>query len=206
MSEATDRQARWDAVYATKADDSVSWFEDWPSLSMRLIEQATDARGSAIDIGGGASRLSEALLDGGFADVACLDLSAEALNIARKHLGERGGHVRWIVADVTRWTADHHFDVWHDRAAFHFLVEPDDQAQYAAVLKDALAPGGVAVIGTFAPDGPERCSGLPIVRHDSASLQAILGDDFALLSEERHAHLTPGGAVQNFQFSSFRRI
>lgn len=201
----TDRQSHWNEVYATNADDSVSWFEETPALSIRLIEQATDARGAAIDIGGGASRLPGALLDLGFADVACLDLSAEAQHIARERLGERGNRVRWIVADVTRWMPDRRYDVWHDRAAFHFLTEPADQARYAAALAEALAPGSVAVIGTFAPDGPERCSGLPIVRHDGASLSAILGGQFALLSEERHEHRTPSGAVQRFQFSTFRR-
>lgn len=135
----TDRQAHWDTVYATKDDDSVSWFEEAPALSIRLIERATDARGAAIDIGGGASRLPDALLDLGFADVACLDLSAEAQRIARARLGERGDRVRWIVADVTRWTPDRRYDVWHDRAAFHFLTDPADQARYAVALTEALA-------------------------------------------------------------------
>jgi SAM-dependent methyltransferase len=201
----TDRQVHWATVYATKADDSLSWFEETPALSIRLIEQATDARRSVIDIGGGASRLPDALLDLGFADIACLDLSAEAQRIARDRLGERGDRVRWIVADITRWTPDRRYDVWHDRAAFHFLTEPADQACYATALSGALAPGGVAIIGTFAPDGPERCSGLPVARHDSASLAAILGDGFTLLSDKYHEHRTPSGAVQNFQFSTFRR-
>lgn len=201
----TDRQSHWNTVYATKADDSVSWFEEAPALSIRLIRQATEARGSAIDIGGGASRLPEALLDLGFADVTCLDLSAEAQRIARARLGERGGRVRWIVADVTGWTPDRRHDVWHDRAALHFLTEPADQARYAAAVANGVASGGIAVIGTFAPDGPERCSGLPVRRHDSASLSALLGEGFKLLSEERHEHRTPGGAIQKFQFSTFRR-
>lgn len=201
----TDRQTHWNTVYATKGEGNVSWFEEAPALSIRLIEQATVARGSVIDVGGGASRLPDALLDLGFADVACLDLSAQAQRIARDRLGERGDRVRWIVADVTHWTPDRRYDVWHDRAAFHFLTEPADQARYAAALSDALAPGGIAIIGTFAPDGPERCSGLPILRHDAASLSAILEDGFALLSEERHAHRTPAGAFQKFQFSTFRR-
>ncbi|MGL3822253.1 class I SAM-dependent methyltransferase [Sphingopyxis sp. R3-92] len=201
----TDRSDYWNTIYATKPDNSVSWFEEAPALSLRLIEQATDARGPVIDVGGGASRLPEALLDLGFADVACLDLSAEGQRIARGRLGERGNRVRWIVANVVRWIPDRRYDVWHDRAAFHFLIEPTEQARYAATLDEALAPGGVAVIGTFAPDGPEHCSGLPVVRHDGASLAAILGDGFALLSEERHAHRTPAGSIQKFQFSTFRR-
>jgi SAM-dependent methyltransferase len=200
-----ERQSYWENVYATKSESSVSWFEEAPILSMALIERATDARGAVIDIGAGASRLSEALLDAGFADVACLDLSTEAMGIARKRLGERGGRVRWIVADAARWSPDRQYDVWHDRAAFHFLTKPADQARYASILHEALVPGGVAVIGTFAPDGPERCSGLPVTRHDSASLSAILGAGFTLLWDGRHAHRTPAGAIQNFQFSIFQR-
>jgi SAM-dependent methyltransferase len=201
----TDRQAHWDNVYVTKPDDSVSWFEESPDLSVRLIEQATDARGSAIDVGGGASRLPDALLDLGFDDVASLDLSGEGLRVARERLGDRASRVRSIVANVTRWSPDREYDVWHDRAALHFLTEAADQARYAAALRAALVPGGIAVIGTFAPDGPERCSGLPVVRHDAQSLSAIFGKGIELLSEQRHEHRTPAGSIQRFQFSTFRK-
>lgn len=201
----TERQLHWENVYSTKPDDSVSWFEDSPRVSIALIEAATTARGAAIDIGGGASRMPEALLDMGFADVVCLDLSAEALTIARERLGGDAGRVRWIVSDVTTWVPDRLYDVWHDRAAFHFLTDSADQAGYAAALRKALGPGGVAIIGTFAPDGPERCSGLPVVRHDGASIDAILGGEFELLFERLHGHRTPTGAVQKFQFSVFRK-
>lgn len=203
------RQAHWNAVYATKGDASVSWFEEAPAFSLSLIQKATQARGSAIDVGGGASRLPDALLELGFARVTGLDLSAEAQRIARDRLNHKAGggdgKMNWIVADVSRWSPDELYDVWHDRAAFHFLLEPGDQARYAAALHKALAPGGVAVIGTFAPDGPERCSGLPIVRHDGASLSAILGPGLRLVSEERYEHCTPAGSIQRFQFSTFRR-
>jgi SAM-dependent methyltransferase len=202
----TDRRSHWENVYTSKPATEVSWFEETPSLSLVLIEQATDARGAAIDIGGGTSGLSAALVEAGFSDVACLDVSAEAMRIARERLGARGDRVRWIVADVTRWSPDRHYDVWHDRAAFHFLIDPADQARYVSALRNALRPGGVAVIGTFAPDGPVRCSGLPVARHDGESLSAILGDEFLLLSEQRHDHITPGGTVQKFRFSTFRRI
>lgn len=202
----TDRQAHWNNVYATKPDDSVSWFEEAPDLSVRLIEQATDKRGSAIDIGGGASRLPDALLDLGFADVASLDLSSEGLKVARDRLGDRASRVRSIVADVTRWSPDREYDVWHDRAALHFLTDAADQARYAAALHAGVARGGIAVIGTFAPDGPERCSGLPVVRHDGRSLSAIFGEGVELLSEQRHEHRTPAGNVQRFQFSTFRKV
>lgn len=206
MDMVTDRRAHWDGIYASGTENDVSWFECRPEMSVSAILGATSSRGAVIDIGGGASRLPDALLDAGFADIAGLDLSAAALSISRRRLGVLGRHVRWIVADVTRWSPDRCYDVWHDRAALHFLTDPADQGRYASVVERAVAPGGVVVIGTFAPDGPERCSGLPVVRHDSLSLQSMLGSGFALIGQQRHAHHAPGGAVQSFQFSSFRRV
>lgn len=199
------RPAHWDKVYTTKADDSVSWFEQSPTVSLELIEAAGIDLGSIIDIGGGASRLVDALLARGHAHVAVLDLSAHALEIARARLGPRGEAVEWIVADVTQWKPVRRYDLWHDRAAFHFLTTPDAQAAYARTLDSALNPGGVAIIGTFAPDGPEKCSGLPVARHDAASIGKVLGPDFTLFGERSHDHVTPGGSVQKFQFSSFRK-
>lgn len=203
---ANDRKAHWEQVYTTKADDSVSWFEENPEFSVALIKTACPARGSAIDIGGGASRMPEALLALGFADVACLDLSAAALDVAQRRMGDAASRVRLIVADITQWTPDRRYDLWHDRAVFHFLTAPHDQARYALTMREALAPGGIAIVGTFAPDGPERCSGLPVMRHDGQSLAATFGAGFELLSETRHDHHTPSGAVQKFQFSIFRRL
>lgn len=205
MSDSKTSQ-HWDNVYATKRADEVSWFEEAPSLSLALIEAAHSGHGAVIDIGGGASRLVDALLDEGYAAVTVLDLAAKALEVAKARLGSRANQVNWIVADVTAWQPDRHYDVWHDRAAFHFLNDPADQRAYATTLRAALRPGGIAIIGTFAPDGPERCSGLPVTRHDSGSISAVLGSDFVLIDERRHGHRTPGGIVQKFQFSTFRRI
>lgn len=195
----------WDNVYATKADDSVSWFEPSPSFSLELIEAARIGLGAVIDIGGGASRLVDALVAKGHVHVAVLDLSAQALEIAKARLGARADAVEWIVGDVTEWVPTSRYDLWHDRAAFHFLTAPDDQAAYAKALHSALNPGGVAIIGTFARDGPEKCSGLPVARHDAHSIGRIIGPGFTLTDERRHDHTTPGGAVQKFQFSSFRK-
>ena len=199
------RTGHWDDVYTAKADDSVSWFEASPSFSLELIEAAGIGLGSVIDIGGGASRLVDALLTKGHAHVAVLDLSARALEIAKTRLGDQAEAVEWIVGDVTEWVPTGHYDLWHDRAAFHFLTTPDQQAAYARVMHAALKPGGVAIIGTFAPDGPEKCSGLPVARHDAASIGRIIGPDFLLIDERRYDHVTPSGAVQKFQFSSFRK-
>jgi 2-polyprenyl-3-methyl-5-hydroxy-6-metoxy-1,4-benzoquinol methylase len=201
-----ERQAHWENVYSTKGEKEVSWFEDSPTISLDLIRlTGVSSSTSIIDIGGGASRLVDALVDEGFEAVTVLDLSKEALATARARLGARGAKVQWVVADVTTWEASETYDVWHDRAAFHFLTEPEDRAAYAARISRAVRPGGHVIIGTFAPDGPERCSGLPIVRHDAASLGEVLGSGFTLMESRRHGRQTPMGATQHFQFSRFRR-
>lgn len=197
--------AHWENVYATKDAEQVSWFEETPALSLELIAEACDGRGGVIDIGGGASGLVGALVEMGYAPVAVLDLSANALAVAKAKLGKAAEEVEWIVADITQWRSANRFDVWHDRAAFHFLTEPAQQGAYAQALRSALNAGGIAIIGTFALDGPERCSALPVTRHAAASIAAIIGEGFELVSERHHEHLTPGGAVQKFQFSTFRR-
>jgi len=201
------RQAHWENVYATKDEHAVSWFQEKPDISLDLI-RATGviATASIIDIGGGASRLVDTLLDEGFKAVTVLDLSAKALAKSKVRLGESGEHVQWIVADITTWEPSQTYDVWHDRAALHFLTDPKDRAAYAERVSRAVRPGGHVIIGTFAPDGPERCSGLPIVRHDAASLGKILGPSFELVESRRHDHQTPTGFTQRFQFSRFQRI
>lgn len=201
-----ERQAHWQSVYRTKSERAVSWFEESPAISLNLI-QATGAQAEAsiIDIGGGASRLVDSLIERGFRSLTVLDLSEAALAMARARLGERATSVNWIVADVTAWQPTQTYDVWHDRATFHFLTEENDRAAYAACLRMAVTPGGHVVIGTFALDGPECCSGLPVVRHDAASVGAILGPAFKLAETRQHNHRTPGGAIQRFQFSRFQR-
>jgi trans-aconitate methyltransferase len=201
-----DRQAHWENVYTTKDEKEVSWFEESPAISLDLIRSiGVNVHASIIDIGGGASRLVDALLDEGFEAITVLDLSKKALTTARARLGVLGTKVRWVVADVTTWEPSETYDVWHDRAAFHFLTEPKDCAAYAERVSRAVRPGGHVIIGTFAPDGPERCSGLQVVRHDAASLSEMLGSEFALTENRPHVHQTPWGATQRFQFSRFRR-
>ncbi|MCK1453567.1 class I SAM-dependent methyltransferase [Bradyrhizobium sp. 35] len=201
-----DRQAHWQSVYATKAEREVSWFQEDPAPSLDLIAEAgISANAGIIDVGGGASRLVDGLLERGFSRIAILDLSAEALEAAKERLGPRGDAVAWIVADVTTWNPPDTYDLWHDRAAFHFLTDPADREAYVACLKKAVRPGGHVIIATFAPDGPERCSGLPIVRYDPEALSATLGPYFDLVGSRRHDHVTPGGNTQRFQFSRFLR-
>ena len=201
------RQAHWENVYATKDEHTVSWFQERPDISLDLI-RATGVKTSAsiIDIGGGASRLVDALIDEGFEAITVLDLSEKALTTSKARLGARGAHVQWVVADITTWEPPQSYDVWHDRAALHFLTDPKDRAAYAERVSRAVRPGGHVIIGTFALDGSERCSGLPIVRYDAASLGKILGPSFELIGSKRHEHHTPAGAIQRFQFSRFRRL
>ena len=202
----SERSSHWDRVYATKGEAEVSWFQDSPSTSLAMIRAANSEREAAIvDIGGGASRLVDVLLQDGYRNVSVLDLSANALDAAKKRIGTAASMVDWIVADATTWQPAKTYDVWHDRAAFHFLTDPRDRAAYAERLRSAVAPNGHVIIATFAPDGPEKCSGLPVQRHDSASLAAELGPDFELVETRSETHRTPWDSTQAFQFSRFRR-
>jgi ubiquinone/menaquinone biosynthesis C-methylase UbiE len=202
-----DRRTHWENVYSTKGEEDVSWFQETPAISLELLALAGATPGDAvIDIGGGASRLVDSLMDQGFSDVTVLDLSEAALAAARTRLGGKADAVDWIAADATAWAPrEAAYDIWHDRAAFHFLTEPADQRAYLDRLERGLRKGGRVIIGTFAPDGPEKCSGLPVARHDAATLQALLGAGFVLADHRRHEHATPWGSVQKFQFSTFRR-
>ncbi len=206
MTQASPKD-HWEAVYTTTKDEAdVSWFQDSPVPSLELIEQARPDKDAAIiDVGGGASRLADSLLERGFRRVTVLDISAAALDLAALRLGRRASEIQWIVDDVTAWEPVQRFDIWHDRAAFHFLVEATDRAAYIARLKQALVPGGYAIIGSFAADGPQTCSGLPVHRYDAAGLARELGEDFVLVNSRPHDHATPWNAQQRFQFSMFRR-
>jgi cyclopropane fatty-acyl-phospholipid synthase-like methyltransferase len=200
-----DRRSHWENVYTTKGESEVSWYEETPKLSLELLREAGLTPGmSVIDIGGGASRLVDALASAGQAHLSVLDLSAAALETAKFRL-KHPERVQWFVSDVTAWTPDRDYDLWHDRAAFHFLTATHDRQAYVEVLSSALKQGGRAIIGTFAPDGPEKCSGLPIARYDADTLQWVLGQQFRLFATRRHEHATPWGAVQKFQFSTFEK-
>jgi len=202
----SDRTTHWQNVYATKGEAEVSWFQDCPAISREMIRAASpDQNAAIIDIGGGASRLVDVLLQDGYRDIAVLDLSANALDAAKKRIGTAASKVDWIVADATTWRPERRWDVWHDRAAFHFLTDPLDRAAYVERLRSAVAVGGHVIIATFAPDGPEKCSGLPVQRHDSASLSSGLGPEFELVVTRSEIHHTPWHSTQAFQFSRFRR-
>jgi trans-aconitate methyltransferase len=182
-----DREKHWQNVYRTKGEQQVSWSQPSPEPSLGLIEKFAAGKGADIvDIGGGASRLVDALRENGYANVTVLDISEAALQRAKARLGADAASVRWIAADATHWPPSQAFDIWHDRAAFHFLVEVRDREAYLARLHQGLKSGGHAIIATFA-------------------LGAALGPAFALVHHQPHHHVTPWGAAQSFQFSVFRR-
>ncbi len=199
-----DTRAHWDKAYTEKSETQVSWFQEVPARSLAMIAAASP-QGSVIDVGGGASRLVDALLEAGRADVTVLDISQAALDRARARLGEKAARVDWICADITRWQPARQWDVWHDRAVFHFLTERPAQDAYIAALTAATRPGAAVILSTFAPDGPERCSGLPVQRYGAADLAARLGTRFALYDEAQERHVTPWGSTQSFTYAAFRR-
>ena len=203
----THAQEHWDQAYTTRGEAGVSWFEAQPETSLSLLAGIGATPDAAlIDIGGGASHLVDALLKADWRRVTVLDLSPVALGIAKARLGEASSAcVRWIAADVTRWEPAEAYDIWHDRAVFHFLVEPHDRSAYIERLCRAVRPGGHAIIATFMPSGPERCSGLPVCRYEPETLAGAIGPAFALVASRSNVHITPAGARQPFQFSVLRR-
>ena len=202
----SDRQSHWQQVYLSKGEQQVSWSQPDPQPSLGLIQKYAGGKGaSIIDVGGGAARLVDALVQDGFIEITVLDLAEAALRSARERNGSSGAAIHWIAADVTVWWPIEPFDLWHDRAVFHFLVEDSDRQAYIDRLSSGVKIGGHAIIATFALDGPEKCSGLPVRRYDPAGLAKVIGGAFELLEYQAHRHLTPWGAPQSFQFSVFRR-
>ena len=201
----TSTAEHWDLVYATKEITEVGWFQADPAVSMRLLSELVPSTSSVIDVGAGASGLVDVLLDAGFLDVTVLDVSDEALAVVRDRLAERASAVSFVEADVRSWAPPRQWHVWHDRAVFHFLVDPHDQARYVTTAGRAIASGGVAVIGCFAPDGPEQCSGLPTARYDAEALAERFGDAFRLERSLREVHTTPEGTEQAFTWAVLRR-
>lgn len=196
--------AHWEQVYAEKGTDQVSWYEETPTTSTELV-LIDGVPSHVVDVGAGASMLPDALLDAGVEHVTLVDLSMSALALTELRLEERGTRVTTIVTDVLDHDFDETYDVWHDRAVFHFLVEPAQRAAYGVRARSAVRPGGLLVVGTFAEDGPEQCSGLPVERYDAASLAAELGEGFTLVETRRAEHHTPWDSVQPFTWVVLRR-
>lgn len=199
-------KSHWEGVYTTKAADSVSWFQATPTPSLNALDFLGAGTGqSLIDIGGGASTLVDALLERGWSDVSVLDISEAALAKSKHRLGRQAEAVSWIVADITEWAPTRSFEIWHDRAVFHFLTESGDPLAYRERLHEALAPRGTVILATFAPNGPERCSGLPVQRYDADGLAAELGPEFEKLRDWTEDHVTPAGTRQAFTWCLLRK-
>ncbi len=202
-----NRQQHWDAAYRSKSETEVSWYQPHLERSLRLIQDCgVGAGGRLIDAGGGASTLVDDLLEAGFLQVTVLDVSESAIEGVSSRLGSRASSVNWIIGDVL--TVDlptAHYDLWHDRAVFHFLTSKDERATYVQRLRDSLQARGQLVIATFGPDGPRQCSGLDVVRYSVESLQSELGSGLQLVATEAELHRTPSGAKQSFVYCRFRR-
>jgi len=205
MADQAQAAAHWDAAWA-RGDDTQSWSEKYPGMSLRMLDAAeVSAADALIDVGGGASPLIRALLDRGFGDLTVLDISAAGMRYARDRLGSRAGQVHWVTADVLSWHPQRRYQAWHDRAAFHFLTTDEDRQRYLHTLDAATAPGAIVVVGCFAPDGPPRCSGLPVARYSPAQLARQIGAKWLVISQDREEHITPAGTIQPFTWIALRR-
>lgn len=198
----------WEKVYSAKAATSVSWFQEHAETSLNIIRSTGVGKAAAIiDVGGGASTLVDDLLLSGYENLSVLDLSAMALAAAQKRIGAPSANVTWLKADVTKVDLPtHHFDVWHDRAVFHFLTTPEDRAAYVGAVLRAVKPGGHVIVATFAEDGPTQCSGLPVMRYRADELHAVFGSFFLLLQHSKEVHHTPSGTDQKFVYCYCRKV
>lgn len=206
LSRVENQPLSWDGIYDAKGETAVSWYQDAPGRSISLLDDAgVSSSASVVDVGAGASRLVDALLARGHTDVSVLDVSGAGLDLAKERLGVRAEVPRWIVTDLLRWQPERAFDVWHDRAVFHFLLAEEDRSLYRSVLLAATHPGSLIVIATFAEDGPTTCSGRPVDRYSAEELGAQIGSGFTVLVAEREVHQTPSGATQPFTWLLLRR-
>jgi SAM-dependent methyltransferase len=206
-SSAGPQEAHWEEVFRSTATERLSWFTAYPSISLELIRRAAPDLGSRIlDVGGGDSLLVDHLLGDGYRRVTVLDISARAIERARLRLGARANRATWITEDLLNAPDLEAVDVWHDRAFFHFLTDPGRRGRYLATLVRTLTPRGAVILATFAPDGPEQCSGLPVRRYDEQQLAVELGGKFVLIEARRDRHRTPRNDEQHFMYASFLRL
>ena len=196
-----DTQAHWERVYGTRAPTEVSWFRPHLETSLDLIERvAVDRSASIIDVGGGESTLVDDLIARGYRNVTVMDISQTAIEHSKKRLGSASQQVTWLIDDITQAELPHSYDVWHDRAVFHFLTEPRQRVAYVRRVASAVKPGGHVIIAAFGPEGPSKCSGLDVMRYDADSLHAEFGARFRLMESSREPHRTPAGTTQQFLY------
>ena len=196
----------WETVYKGKPDNEVSWYQSKPELSLKLIRHSgVSDSASIIDVGGGSSLFVDFLGHDGFKNITVLDISGAALRVAQNRLGEGANLIGWIEADITQYQCAKTFDLWHDRAVFHFLTKASDRKKYVDLLHQAIRLGGHVIIAAFAIGGPKKCSGLDIVQYDAEKLSQELGEAFILVEQEDESHTTPGGKVQAFGYYRFKK-
>ena len=201
-----DRVAHWENVYSTKQPTEVSWFEAEPTISLNLLEPMLPQGGKIIDVGGGASFLVDRLVSKGTWDITVLDISSTAMEHTKRRLGDAAAKVSWICEDITEAEQLKIYDAWHDRAVFHFLNNPSDRQAYLDRLNESLKSGGYFIVATFAPDGPEKCSGLPVCRYSLEELEVTLRSAYRTIASSQHDHLTPTGKIQRFTLAVFQKL
>lgn len=196
-----DRRRHWETIYGDRKPEDVSWYQEDPALSLELIRGAAASKDARIlDVGGGASRLADALVGDGRTALSVLDISGRALAYSQERLGARSKSITWIESDLFAFEPSAPYDVWHDRAVFHFLTEEAERDAYRRVLRRSLKPGGAVILAAFAADGPEKCSGLPVRRYDAGLVHQSFGNGFELVREAAEAHVTPWGSEQKFSY------
>ncbi len=202
-----NRKDHWEHVYSEKKSTEVSWYQQHPQHSLDLIKATgVDVSARIIDIGGGASTLVDFMLDAGYKNLSVLDISQGAIEQAKSRLGARADKVAWLEHDITAFSPDEPYDLWHDRAVFHFLTDKIDRSSYVHTMSRALKPGAHAIIATFDLNGPEKCSGLDVVRYSPETMSAVLGDNFRLVETSTDEHVTPRASTQNFVYCRFIRV
>lgn len=200
-----DWKDHWESLYAEKNPDEVNWYQSHPQYSLSLIDDTgIGTAAGIIDVGGGASTLVDHLLQAGYRDITVLDIARTAIERVQQRLGDLGQQVTWIEGDVTGYSPDRSYDIWHDRAVFHFLTLDSDRNAYLEALHNTLKPGGQAIIATFSDIGPLQCSGLDIMRYNPGSLSLALGTQLQLVETLTEEHRTPGGGLQQFVYCRFR--
>lgn len=205
-TQATPPDSHWESVYLSKGDAELSWLQAHPAMSLDLVRGLPSLPRTAIDIGGGQSSLAGELVALGIGSVSVLDISRAALDRGRQRIGAHASHVTWIECDVLAHGALGPFELWHDRACFHFLTDDADRRSYAELAARSVPAGGHAIIAGFGPEGPERCSGLPVRRTSAQELASAFAPAFALLRAERETHVTPWGKPQQFEYALLQRI
>lgn len=198
-------KSHWEGIYTEKPPQDVSWFQQEPTISLKIIQRIGDKNARIIDVGGGASVLVDHLLKLGYSNLAVLDISGKAIEYVKKRLSDQATKIEWFEKDITEFIPLHTYDIWHDRAVFHFLIDIKSRQLYINALKNTVKSGSHVIIATFAKDGPTKCSGLDIVQYDNRSIQHELGNEFILLESQFETHITPAGREQHFIYFIFQR-